>query len=82
MHFLAYITPGGAHGVMDIVLGNKYVQSLKFKFQTRLFVFHTMLIALGKVWIQLFSLSSYGLIVGQTAFFNFGLEKKLWIQSK
>ena len=45
--------------------------------------FRVALISLGKVWIQLFSLSQ---IIGQTGLFNVGIatslgEGKLWIQT-
>ena len=46
----------------------------KFKFLTRMFVFHFTLMPLGKAWIHLFS---YGYILGQTRFFSFGKAMSL-----
>ena len=50
---------GGARRVMVIVV-RKWTRRHEFKTWTRLIAFHIALIPLGKVWIQLFSPSSYG----------------------
>ena len=53
--FTITLKNGGARGVIVIVVG-QWTRRHEFKSWTRLIEFHIVLIPLGKVWIQLFSL--------------------------
>ena len=61
---------------------SKQIQRAKFKSLTRLFVFHLVLMLLGKVWVSRF-LWDIAKVIRQTGFFNLGtatsLEGKNWI---